>query len=412
MRFVRLCITAMLATRMSAYALQPKPGDAPPPEIRAKIKALAPELERAMASENEKAVYEVVAKIRHVYGPFAGIPESPEHYVKPVKTDDPPLDALISGWRALFNRILAKRGCHSEIAKKNQMELRESASIATACLVMAEAGVPDSPTYKARAREELDYLLARQAESGLFPFPAYPAASAPNLAAMAERMRTEHPDDIKNGYFIADRDGGAQFDTGCCAYALLQGFKDLGNERYLAAARKAGDWAVARRLVANWNYNSFSVWQLSALYDATKERKYLDAAVEKAILGVLPGLMENGRWVDPHNAKQSYHFIMLRALNELLRVLPKNYPRYGEIRDKTVLAANSGAKDILRNGVSNSESALIALSLLQANIGPKPLWHDAANAIVNALIAAKKGDPISLPFYIRYRSQPAGIGRS
>jgi len=410
MRFIQLLLTLTVVPGICTQAPAQKPGDTPPPDIQANAKALAPELERAMAAKDEKAIYAVVEKIREALGPFAGIPESAERCVKPVKTQDPPLNGLVTAWDDLFKGALAKRGCRSEIAEKNQMELRESAYIAMGCLTMTEAGGPEPTAYKARAREELQYLMARQAGSGLFPFPAYPAASAPNLVAMAERMRQAHPEDVQNGYFITDRDGGMQFDTGCCAYALLQGYRALGDERYLAAARKAGDWAVAHGLVANWNYNSFSVWQLSALYDATREQKYLDAAVEKALLGVLPGLMENGRWVDPHNAKQTYHFIMVRTLDELLRVLPKDSPRYGEIRNKTVLAADSRAKDILRDGVSNSESALIALSLVQQDLGPKPLWHDAANAIVNALIEQSKFDPISLPFYIRYRSRCVETG--
>jgi hypothetical protein len=285
------------------------------------------------------------------------------------------------------------------------MELRESAYIAIGCLAMAETGGPDRAAYEARAREELDYLLPRQVESGLFPFPADPAASAPNLVAAAERMRREHPEAIKNGYFVIDPDGGAQFDTGCCAYALVQGFKLLGDDRYLAAARRAGDWAAGRGIVVNWNYNSFSVWQLSALYDATKERKYLDAATEKALLGVLPGLMENGYWLDPHNAKLSYHFIMVRALNELLRVLPKDHPRYREIREKTLLATDARAKDILRDGAPEGDSVLMALALVLHDLEESPLRRDAARAAANALLAARNHGPASLPLYIRYRTQ-------
>jgi hypothetical protein len=401
-------LAAFLSVCASFEAQAQKPGDTPPPDIQARVKALVPELERAMAARDEKAIYAAVEKVRKAYGPFAGIPESPERYATPVKTDEPPVDVLVAAWDGLFQGMLAKRGCKSEIAQKNQMELRESAFIAIGCLAMADAGAPNAEAYETRAHEELDYLVARQAESGLFPFPAYPAQSAPNLVAMAERMRREHPEAVQNGFFVLDRDGGGQFDTGCCAYALIQGHRAFGDERYLAAARKAADWALACPVATNWNYNSFSVWQLSALYDVTKDRKYLDAAVDKAVFGVLPGLMDNGRWVDPHNAKQSYHFIMVRGLNELLRVLPEDHPRYAEIREKTIRSVDSRANDILRDGVSNSESALVGLSLVLQDLEKKPLWRDAANAIVNALRDAKKPDPISLPLYIRFRGTAGG----
>jgi len=147
------------------------------------------------------------------------------------------------------------------------------------------------------------------------------------------------------------------------------------------------------------------VYKRQALYDATKERKYLDAATEKALLGVLPGLMENGYWLDPHNAKLSYHFIMVRALNELLRVLPKDHPRYREIREKTLLATDARAKDILRDGAPEGDSVLMALALVLHDLEESPLRRDAARAAANALLAARNHGPASLPLYIRYRTQ-------
>lgn len=382
-----------------------RPGDKPPPEVEAEVKALVPEVRRALAAKDEAAVCAAVARVREALGPYAGVPDAPEQHQTPVDTAEPSTELLVAEWGRLFKGPMAERGSRSEMARQNRMELREAAYIAIGCLALAESGAPDSEVYEARAREELDYLLPRQAEEGLFPFPADPAASAPNLVAMAERLRREHPEAIRDGYLVLNPDGGAQFDTGCCAYALVQGYRRLGDERYLAAARKAGDWAVRQEMVVNWNYNSFSVWQLAALYDATKERKYLDSALEKALVGVLPGLMDTGRWVDPHNARQAYHFIMVRALNELLRVLSRDHPRYDEIRRKTVLAADARARDILRDGVSNIESALAAYSRLLEDLEPRPLWKDAAAALANAAIATGWRGATSLPLYIRHRTR-------
>jgi len=395
----RVALLAFLLPYVTAFAQEP--GDRPPPERMEKVLELRPVLERALAAKDEPAVYKVVAQLAEALGPYAGVPESPVRHFEPIDTSSPDLERLISVWEELYRGPLGRQGARSDLAGSNQMELRESAYIATACIAMADAVLAKSDEYIKQAREELDYLLSRQHSSGMFPYPAYPGASAPpNMRAAAERYRREHPESVEGGYLIVEN----QFDTGCCAYSLAEGYRATRDKRYLDAATRAGDWALGVGLSTNWNYNAFSVWQLAKLYSLTGERKYLDGAVEKATIGVLPGLMETGRWVDQHNAKQSYHWIMVRALNELLRVMPKDHPRHGDIKEKTFLAAKTRAGEIVRDGASNIESALLGLSFVLEQFGPNDLWDQAANVVVNAMCAAGKPNAVALPVYIRYRT--------
>jgi hypothetical protein len=87
------------------------------------------------------------------------------------------------------------------------------------------------------------------------------------------------------------------------------------------AGRRAADWAFAQRCVPNFNYNAFSVGLLARAFKATGDARYLNGALRKAEVGVLPGQAPNGRWLDPHNARTVYHLIILRALNDLAAAL-------------------------------------------------------------------------------------------
>lgn len=113
---------------------------------------------------------------------------------------------------------------------------------------------------------------------------------------LMQRVLKEHPDLVVDGWLSDDRgDGGLQFDNGLCGTALVEAWELTHEDRYLATARRAADWAIAQPLVTNWKYNAFSAGFLARLARSTGESKYLASAAEKARIGVLPGQMQNGR---------------------------------------------------------------------------------------------------------------------
>jgi uncharacterized protein YyaL (SSP411 family) len=209
-----------------------------------------------------------------------------------------------------------------------------------------------------------------QAGTGVIPFPAVRNGKGRPFEVAEQFMRRAERGDrldqvIKNGWAVEDfDDGGLQFDNGLSGVALLRLFEATDDPRYLKAAIRAADWAASRRVVTNWNYNSFSVYLLAEVYAITGETKYLSSAKKKAKLGVLPGQLtegpRSGRWADPHNARPAYHYIMVRGLAALAAVIPKDDPDLLEIVSSLKLALNARNHDF-QKGVFNVDSSVEAL---------------------------------------------------
>lgn len=408
-----VCAWAQLVQRQQL----PQPGEHPAsPEMQARLKQARRAVEMALLKKDEMQIYAAARKYQEALGDYAGVPEDREQFVLPIVTTRP---ATVRGeFAAAFKSEARTRGSLSQAAQKNQMELREAGYLALGCLRAALAvgtGSPEGKAYLQRAAAELDYLISRQQPEGFFAYPAQPGESAPpNLRAMVERYAKEFPHAVRDGFIILPPpDGGFQFDNGVCGVALVEGYEILRETRYLKAAKGAADWAMAQAIVPNWNYNSFSVWLLASVFTATGERKYLDSALQKARLGVLPGQMTDGsrsgrwpgRWIDQHNAKRSYHWIMVRALNALLKALPKGSRDYELIRQRAFLAADCRANDALRDGATASESAAVALSELLEQFGTPLLnenWERALNAEINALRQTKNKNLYALGAYLHY----------
>jgi hypothetical protein len=196
------------------------------------------------------------------------------------------------------------------------------------------------------AHAGLEWLRAVQTPSGVFPYPdlsddaeAFLATcladggsrsecegTLPRLYELAWKgkqawIAAGRPAGvIVNGWFVSDDlsdPGGLQFDNGVCGRALLAGYEAFGDPALLGAARRAGTWAAAQRPVLNFNYNAFSAGLLAELARVDPDAAvhgWATAALAKAQVGVLPGALPDGRWVDAHNARIDYHLIMLAAL--------------------------------------------------------------------------------------------------
>jgi hypothetical protein len=290
-----------------------------------------------------------------------------------------------------------------------------------------EAGLPHAAEYRADAIKELDYMVSQQASTGVFGYPYDPNAKEGLKMQAAALVRDGAKRGIKmteGAWMIEDLDdGGLQFDNGEAGVGLLYGYVLTGNRKYLDSARRAADWAAARPLVPNWNYNSYSGWLLARMYRVTGERKYLDAAADKFEVGVLPGQMDNGRWVDQHNARPQYHSLMIRNLVEYTLALEEaKDQRAPEARRRTRLALDSLAEETTRYGASNAEEGLPleALSIALIAFGSNPAWEQAANIQVNytvnhllpALIEARRGRPETLTAYLLWRRVAEHIARA
>jgi hypothetical protein len=418
-------LTPALALSVAALAVELPDGFDPAKwpgkkEPTPQYKVLVTNLREAQKQHDIAKVKKVVAEIRKDLGSYAGVPEVKPEYGSPIERTAPDLTkAEAISWRS-FESMKGHNGWEdaAHAHPYGQQRLRVTFRTAVSDLRAFEAGLPHADEYRAAAVAGLDYLVSQQASTGVFGYPYDPNATE-GLKAQAAKLAQEGAKrglkTTEGAWLIEDVDeGGLQFDNGEAGAGLLYGYALTGNRKYLDAARRSADWAAARPLVPNWNYNSYSGWLLARIYRVTGERKYLDAAADKFELGVLPGQMENGRWVDQHNARPQYHSLMIRNLVEYTLALEQaGDARAAEVRRRTQLALDSLAEETSRYGPSNAEEGLPleALSVGLMAFGPNAAWEQAADIHVNytvnhllpELIDARRGRPETLTTYLLWR---------
>jgi hypothetical protein len=335
----------------------------------------------AMAARDLAAIRREVDAAGRALGARAGEPEVPDRH-QPIPRDAPLLSAdearrAVAPALARLQTLAWWRDAPDP--RRLGHPLREPAEVVVGALAMAAADPDAAPQARAQAIAAGEFLLRaqREAGSGGFPFPASrgvsdtaPFRSSARFLARAERGGFLDAV-VRNGWIVDDRgDGGLQFDNGECGAAMLALHAATGDARYLDAARRAADWAIAQPLAANWNYNSFSVFLLAEFARVSGETRYLDAAVDKARFGVIPGQLREGRhagrWVDPHNARPAYHYIMLRSLASLLMALPADHAARAEIDAALRLGLRARNRDYAGPGAANKDHALQALRIVEA----------------------------------------------
>jgi hypothetical protein len=345
------------------------------------------ELAGALAREDVAAVGKIVAAERAALGEKAGIPDEPDQFI-PIPKEGrwltpeeartgfarvAPLLDKVSWWRiGLDPTTLAH-------------PLREPASVIAGCVAACRGKLDGAEDSLARAKAAAAFLMwaQGQAGAGVFPFPAARGAASTRAFLAGDKLLAQIEkegrldDAIHHGWVVEDLgDGGLQFDNGECGLALLELYELTRDARYLDSARRAADWAVKRPLAPNWNYNSFSVALLARFFEVTGERRYLAAAKQKAMLGVIPGQIKDGpmvgRWIDPHNAKPAYHYIMLRALADLAIALPKDDPGRVDVVSALRLGLKARNKDFLERGAPNKDKAMETLLIVNRFLSQEP----------------------------------------
>jgi len=285
--------------------------------------------------------------------------------------------------------------------------LREAAEFVRGGAAAFEAKLEGASQALETAREAADFLIwaQQQAGTGVYPFPAYRGESNAKAmqAAQGYLKRAEQrglfEKVVRNGWLIDDTgDGGLQFDNGEAGVAMLRLYGATKERKYLESALKSAGWAAARPIVRNWNYNSFSVYLLAAAFNETGEARYLEAAKQKALTGVIPGQLtagpHAGRWADPHNARPTYHYIMMRALAELYGAMPADDSDRPRIRRALQLGLLARNADFVERGAPCKDSALDALLVVERVFAADPKFlretrSDVALERLKKLLAAE-----------------------
>ena len=285
-------------------------------------------LAEAMRLKDETAVRKLAAESVAVLGNLAGVPEVADQYRQAPEQVEPLTKAEAqAGFEKILQFVQKNKWWRIGLDPAKTEHLpREVATCMMGCLAGCRANVLNKDALLKEAVEAGDYLLwtQQQVDTGVIPFPAYRGGKNKAFQAADRFLRLAKKSGrldevVKNGWAFDDlTDGGLQFDNGLCGVALFELFEVSKEDRFLQGAIAAADWTVQRPCVTNWNYNSFSVYLLASAYRVTHEPKFLEAAKEKARLGVLPGQLQDGthkgRWADQHNARPAYHYIMVRGL--------------------------------------------------------------------------------------------------
>lgn len=387
LRPLRLFLGLVLAGAAASPLPAQTPGERPPPEIVARTRPALEAGRRALAAGDPAAIRAAVADAVTALGPWAGNPETATRYFPP--PDERAFD--VERLRTWWQREL-ERGVRGVVWRKNPSGdprtmtagLREAAWPIDALARTARLDPARARQLTTEARAGADWLLQRQHASGVFPFPVGPGLKPrEKVGEIVARAIRQRPEIVVDGWIPEDfGDGGLQFDNGLCGHALLSVWELTRDDRYLDGARRLAAWTVSRPVVTNWNYNAFSVGFLARLARLTGEAAFLDAAIRKADLGVLPGQLPGGRWFDAHNACAVYHNILLRELLELAHALPATHAFRPKVLDALTRGLDQAAGETRARGYTGTWTDNFARGLLV--LGENPAWRAALNVNLNA----------------------------
>lgn len=384
---------------------RPSPGEPEPHEVHLRVQEARRGLAEAMGQADAKAIEVAVSRLRESLGDWAAVPETAPRF-----TGTPHPDVAVTperlrqlwlaGWAAaeesyggdgrwglpLADLRGSVKGLPADHPKMRHTLLRHTAYVIIGGVAAIRHGFGDEASIRGRLKEGLDYLLSVQKPDGLFPFPDL-RGRHPHFTPPLEELHRQHPEAFQNGWVIDDfGDGGLQFDNGVCAVAMLAAFELFGTAGYRESAERACHWAVGRPVVPNWNYNAFSVWALARCVEVTGDESFRAPAIQKAVLGILPGQLPGGRWLDRHNARTVYHAILLRALAVLCRVLPAEEPLRRLVRSAVERAEATMLDELYVSGASDADHSLAALREVERTLGPSARRLGAMRVIVNAMI--------------------------
>jgi hypothetical protein len=347
-------------------------------EIRDAADELNCALARAMIDQDLPEIERLVAEAIARFPDLVGVPEAPTEFeAVPTNVELLSPSDVPTAFTPIADAIEANAWWLDYPSPPDvPFALRHVANVITGTLAARRAGANDPDRLLEIARGAADYLIWTQEQTarGVYPFPdlsSYDGRLADLSQNFMAAVEIEGIGDqvMLNGWVFDDLGaGGLYFDTGLIGVALLELYEATGETRYLESALMAAEWALEQPAVPNWNYNSFLVFFLARAYDVIGDVRYLDGATRFAQFGIYPGQLQEGqyagRWVDPHNARLVYHYLIIRGLGELVAVMPHDDPDLPQAAAVLSLALRVRNAEIIEQGAAHPLTVLEVLARL------------------------------------------------
>jgi len=315
------------------------------PDQRKPFDALRARLATAMRKEDRVAVSAAVGEIAKLLGNLAGVPELRRHGDDSGPSPVKPADVADQFSRAIDANPRLRKALEAGVPGPESLP-RSYASVALGCVIMR----PIVQEYRKEELVALDRLvrgcctaiLALQLDAGCFKFPDLRGKHLLYGEAI-EKITEQNPEAVRDGWVVVpDTEGGSQVDAAECGIVLLRAGAEYKNPDWTRAGRKAADWSLAQPAVPTFHFNAYSVSLACEAYRVTGDKAYLDGARKKYEVGIAAGQLTRGRWVDPLSARTDFHFVQLRALQDLEEALPA-----GKDRERVSASARLAVKALL-----------------------------------------------------------------
>jgi hypothetical protein len=342
------------------------------------VGALFSSLDVALQAEQTGKIDSLSLILKKEYADQGGIPDVGENY-RQLTTETALLtisDAISVSRRvidkdsALYRTIWQlSKGREPPAYPPHSIFLRQGAVICSGLLKIAahESDNVRKQAYTQWAIQGLDSLLTMQLASGAFPFPDLRTYNDTVFSTKIQRfLNTLGPDSSKallNGWIVSDFGSGEfDFDCGVICGAFADAFVVTKLERYKQATLRVAEYLRTQRIVVNYNYNSFVAYGLARAFSLTGNPEYRDRAAKVLRIGVLPGQLENGRWVDGHNARSAYHAIIIFNAANVVNIMPAGTPLRDTLAGMLTRAARNFSNQLYACGPSGGYVWLIEMN--------------------------------------------------
>lgn len=393
------------------------------------INSLLSPLDSALKNENLIQIDSLSTVMKAVFSSQGGIPDAVEVYYPLVlnstwiaKSSASNLANVLISQDSLIYADLWKlaKGMSPPAYQPNSIFLRASAEIAAGLLQIAkyETNASRKLMYESWAIKALDSLATMQLPSGAFPFPDLRMYGDPVFTSVIQNFLNSIGADsvnaLQNGWIVDDMGTGEfKFDAGVIANAYYIAYSYTGNVQYKNIVVSIGNYLKGLTFNVNYNYNTFASLGLTRAFQLTNDSSYLERASKTLRFSVFPGQLNNGRWVDGHNANSRYHSIMIQNIAPTVNALPAAFLYQNQVHQMTNLAVKNLVNYTDKCGSATGFRWLIQAYQLPNDVLSANLKDSVANLIgqhINqASINGKYLDVPSIGAYLELLDIVSGI---